>query len=458
MLTFLRCLARPPVFSNPEQDQLARLLHYVLLIGVILAGSFAVLTGPLASNTLGPQIAAVMTAVYVLLFLLLHAKYLRLVNYLLVGSSYLAIMVSLIFNGGLRDESALVLIALLALAGFFLGERPAVMLGGVTAVAFIGLFAAERLDLIHETEHIYPVSLDELLLVLIAVLVNTLILRQIIGRMVANSRQIQQKNEALLNTQKELLAAKEEAELANRAKSDFLSRLSHDLRTPLNSMIGFAGVLRDDNSLTEAARQDYLTRIQKNGEYMQRMINDLLDLSRIEARKLQLYLVKIPLTAFLMEIVFLIQMEVQQKSFQFVYQFDEDLPDFVETDETRLRQILINLLGNAIKFTPEGSVTFRVKPVTTNKPVQIVRFEIVDTGVGIPAADLKRIFEPFEQAGSNKQREKGTGLGLAISHQLVELLGGSLQVESRESKGSRFWFDLPFSTDYQSHNLPDSNA
>lgn len=446
MLTFLRRLMQPPVFADPEQDYQAQLLHYTLLIGIVLAGAFATLARPLASDLFGPQIAAVMTAVFALLLLLLHRKHLSFVNYALIGSAFLAIIVSLIFNGGLRDEAALVLIALLALAGFFLGERVMVILGVGTAVIFVALFAAERINLIQETEHIDSVGVDELMLVLMAVLVNTVILRQFVGRLVTNARQIRQKNEALLITQQELLAAKNEAELANHTKTEFLSRLSHDLRTPLNSMIGFANVLRDDASLAESIRTDYLHRIQKNGEYMQQMINDLLDLSRIEAGKLQLYPVSIPLTAFLMEIVMFIQMEVQQKSFQFVYQFDDQLPDFVVTDETRLRQILLNLLENAIKFTPKGSVTFRVKPIAADVP-ELVRFEIIDTGVGISANDLQRIFEPFEQAGRSAQREKGTGLGLAISQHLVGLLGGQLQVKSELAKGSRFWFDLPFSLD-----------
>ncbi|MCB9443787.1 MAG: hypothetical protein H6669_06080 [Ardenticatenaceae bacterium] len=447
MLTFLRRLIQSPVFSDPEQDYQARLLHYTLLVGIVLAGIFATLARPLASDLFGPQIAAVMTAVFTLLFLLLHRKYLSLVNYSLIGSAYLACVISLIFNGGLRDEASLVLIALLALAGFYLGERATVTLGLVTAVIFTALFVAERLNFIQEIEHIEPVGIDELMLVLMAVFVSTIILRQLVGRLVTHTRQIQQKNEDLLAAQQELLAAKNEAELANHAKTEFLSRLSHDLRTPLNSMIGFANALLDDSSLAEPVRTDYLRRIHKNGEYMQQMINDLLDLSRIEAGKLQLYPVSIPLTAFLMEIVMLIQMEVQQKSFKFVYQFDDKLPDFVVTDETRLRQILINLLGNAIKFTPKGSVTFRVNLVAPDKPEQMVRFEIIDTGVGISADDLERIFEPFEQAGSSEQREKGTGLGLAISRHLVELLGGYLRAESRLGKGSRFWFDLSFVPD-----------
>jgi signal transduction histidine kinase len=215
-------------------------------------------------------------------------------------------------------------------------------------------------------------------------------------------------------------------------------------------MIGFTNVLLDDSSLTDEARIDWLHRIQNNGEYMQRMINDLLDLSRIEAGKLQLYPVKLPLTAFLMEIVVLIQMGIQQKSFQFVYQFDDDLPAFVVTDETRLRQILVNLLGNAVKFTPQGSVTFRAKPVTMTDLAQIIRFEVIDTGMGIAPSDLERVFEPFEQAGADKQRKKGTGLGLAISQHLVKLLGGELHAESQLGKGSRFWFDLPFSLDEKS--------
>jgi signal transduction histidine kinase len=444
MLTFLRRLARPPVFSDPEQNYLARLLHYILLIGTVLAGTFATLARSLASDVFGSQIAAVMTAVFALLFLLLHYNHLYPVKFLLIGSAYLAITISLIFNGGLRDEAALVLIALLALAGFFLGERAAVIVGVITAAAFIGLFAAERLSLIPETEHFDAVGVNELLLALIAVLVNTFILRQFISRLVAKSRQIQQKNEALLATQQELLAAIEDAELAHLAQSDFLSRLSHDLRTPLNSMIGFANALLDDDSLTKKVRTDYVRRIQKNGAYMQRMINDLLDLSRIESGKMQMYPVEIPLTAFLMEIVILIQMQVQQKSFRFVYQFDDKLPAFVKTDETRLRQILINLLENAVKFTPEGTVRFRVKPIAAATAASTVRFEVIDTGIGVSPADLERIFEPFEQAGANEQRERGTGLGLAISRHLVELLGGKLQAESQLGNGSRFWFDLPF--------------
>ncbi len=447
MLTFLRRFMHPPVFSDPEQDYLARLLHFMLLVSIGLTGVFATLARPLASERLGPQIAAVLTAVFVLLFLLLQGRYLVFVNYSFVGSTYLALMVTLIFNGGLRDEAALVLIALLPLVGFFLGQRVTAILGVVTAVFFIGLFAAEYLNLIPETEHFAAVGADELVLAVLAVLVSTFILRQFIGRLIVNAQQIRKKNEDLMAAQQELQAAKEKAELANYAKSDFLSRLSHDLRTPLNSVIGFANALLDDASLTKTVRTDYIHRIQKNGEYMQRMVNDLLDLSRIEAGKLQLYPVKIPLTAFLMEIVMLIQMEVQQKSFQFVYQFDESLPVFVSTDETRLRQILVNILGNAVKFTPKGNVTFRAKPVAVTDSVQIIRFEVVDTGMGIAPSDLERVFEPFEQAGDAEQREKGTGLGLAISRHLVELLGGELHAESKVGTGSRFWFDLPFSLD-----------
>jgi signal transduction histidine kinase len=447
MLTFLRRFVQPPVFSDPEQDYLARLLHYMLLVSIGLTGVFAMLARPLASVRLGPQIATVLTAVLVLFFLLLHGRYLVFVNYAFVGSIYLALMVAIIFNGGLRDVAALVLIALLPLAGLFLGQRATLLLGVITAVFFIGLFAAEHLNLIPETEHLTAVGADELVLALLSVLVSTFILRQFIGRLIANAQQIQKKNKDLMASQQELLAAKEKAELANYAKSDFLSRLSHDLRTPLNSVIGFANALLDDASLTKTVRTDYIHRIQNNAEYMQRMVNDLLDFSRIEAGKLQLYPVKIPLTAFLMEIVMFIQMEVQQKSFRFVYQFDESLPVFVYTDETRLRQILINLLGNAVKFTPKGSVTFRAKPVAMTDSAQIIRFEVVDTGIGISPSDLERIFEPFEQVGSDKQREKGTGLGLAISRHLVELLGGELHAESHVGTGSRFWFDLPFSFD-----------
>lgn len=448
---------QPPTFSEPEQAHLARLLHYTLIFAVVLTGAFATIARPLASSAFGSQIAGGMTLVFAILFVLLHRKQLRLVTYLLIGSAYLAVIFSLIFNGGIADEAALILIALQALAGFFLGRRMTVIVGGITAVSFITLFIAEQIHILPQSEHMVPASSSELILALIAVFCNTFILHQLIGRLIDNSQQLQEKNKILLSAQQELIAAKEEAELANRTKSEFLSRLSHDLRTPLNSIIGFANVLVDDKSLSPAAHKDYLNRIQKNGDYMQRMINDLLDLSRIEARKLQLYPVQLPLTAFLMEIVMLIQMEVQQQSFKFVYQFDEALPAFVQTDETRLRQILVNLLNNAIKFTPEGSITFRVRPLPGNTSHQLVRFEIIDTGIGIPPADLTRIFEPFEQLGSNSQREKGAGLGLAISHQLVDLLGGKLRVESQVGRGSRFWFDLPFAPQKKPQQLVAAN-
>ena len=454
MKSFLHRLTAPPIFDDDSKTQLAQILHYLLLMGVILGAGFTVVALPLALEKEGPLISAAMSAIFATLFWLLQRRKLRFVSLTLILSSYGAIMFSLVINGGLRDEAALTLIAVLALAGFFLGEWGTVGLGILSAIAFVALFAAERMELILETEHFSPVGGDELMIALIAVGITTVILRQLVNQIVAGSEKIRQqakalqdKNETLLVTQQAMLAAKEEAEIANQAKSDFLSRLSHDLRTPLNSMIGFTNILLDNSSLTDEARIGWLRRIQNNGEYMQRMINDLLDLTRIEAGKLQLYPVEIPLTAFLMEVVILIQMGMQQKSFQFVYQFDEALPAYVVTDETRLRQILVNLLGNAIKFTPQGGVTFRAKPVSTTDSAQIIRFEVIDTGVGISPADLERVFEPFEQTGTNEQREKGTGLGLAISRQLVELLGGHLQAESQLGKGSRFWFDLPFSLD-----------
>lgn len=397
MRAFIQRLTRPPTHPDPDQNQLARILHYTLLLGILLAGGYTLLIWPTAEDASGTIISGGITVVFVFLLLILHRGHVHLISIALILSSYLAIMISLFVNGGLRDEAGLVLIGLLAMA------------------------------------------------------ITTIILRQLLGQIVTGSEQIrrqagtlQEKNDVLLATQQALIVAKEDAERANAAKSEFLSRLSHDLRTPLNSMIGFTNVLLDDPALAPKARADWLRRIQRNGEYMQRMIDDLLALSRIEAGKLQLYPVKIPLTAFLMEVVTLIQMEVQQKSFQFVYQFDEELPAYVYTDETRLRQILLNLLGNAVKFTLKGSVTFRVRPLPATPSHQPVRFEVIDTGIGIPEADLERIFEPFEQSGPEAQRNKGTGLGLAISQQLVDVLGGELQVESKVGQGSRFWFALPF--------------
>ncbi|MEG4346569.1 PAS domain S-box protein [Microcoleus sp. A003_D6] len=263
------------------------------------------------------------------------------------------------------------------------------------------------------------------------------------------------------------------AERANRAKSEFLANMSHELRTPLNGVLGYAQILKTDKDLSED-QQESLSNIQQCGKHLLMLIDDVLDLSKIEARKMDLYPEELNFLNFTKNIADLFQMRASQKGISFNYEQVSPLPSCVRVDQKRLRQILINLLSNAVKFTNSGGVSFKVGYVGTmawsrgqgeNYELSIlsselkqnymrfahnanaaqhplkIRFQIEDTGTGIERSKLEEIFLPFHQLGSNTFVE-GTGLGLSISQKLAKLMGSEIRVNSTLGKGSTFWLDL----------------
>jgi len=463
-------IIKPPYFDDPKKEQLAQILHYLLIIAIFFSVFFSIATFQTIEDPSGPLISAGMAVVSVILFILLRKGHLKLVSFILISSAYIAIMTTLYVNGGIRDEANLVFIALLAISGFVLGRKAILILGGTSIISFILLYFGEKQGLVIETEHYLPVGIDELLISLIAILVTTLIVHQFTRIIAENSRQIQQQTETLLNknqqlqetksslenrtkellatlagleeVQAQLIEAKEQAETANQSKNDFLSKISHDLRTPINSIQGFIKLLEET---TEESQQEYLHHILRNSDHLLHLINDLLDISRIEAQELKLYPAPLPLISFLHETVAFLQIPAKEKGLTLTYLANDNLPDSIEIDEHRLRQILSNLIGNAIKFTNEGTVSLQATWLskTSQNSKASLRFEVIDTGIGIAPKELSEIFKPFVQAGSSKEKSQGTGLGLAISDKLVETMGGKLQVESKINEGTRFWFDLP---------------
>ena len=238
-----------------------------------------------------------------------------------------------------------------------------------------------------------------------------------------------------------LRAAKLLAEQATRAKTEFLAAMSHELRTPLNAVLGYAALLQRESSLGDKQRAALHT-IEQGGKHLLLLINELLDLAKIERGNFDLTPADVYLPDLAQTVAGLMRVKATEKRLSLGCELDPSLPPIVVADGRRLSQVLLNLLGNAIKFTDAGGVVLRVRCEDLAASQARIRFEVEDTGVGLAQEDLRRIFEPYEQACDAAHRAEGTGLGLAICQQLVQAMGGTVEVRSKRGLGSAFSFTL----------------
>jgi signal transduction histidine kinase/DNA-binding response OmpR family regulator len=350
------------------------------------------------------------------------------------------------------------MIPLLIWSAFRFGARQSTLL--VVIISAIAVFGTSR----GLGSFVRP-SLNESLFLLQSfigvVAVTTFVLSAVINENKQAAAMLKKLNNELEQRVEERTAqlqeAKATADNANQSKSDFLANMSHELRTPLNGILGYAQIMNRSQSWGEKERNG-VSIIHQCGSHLLTLINDILDLSKIEAGKLDLHPKAFHLPSFLQSIVEIVRIRTEQKQIDLIYLPDAELPEGIEADEKRLRQVLINLLGNAVKFTDKGSVTFKVEVMQCESspdsqsaiPNRSIRFQIEDTGVGMSPDSLSRIFVPFEQVGDTNRQTEGTGLGLAISTKIVNLMSSKIEVKSDFAVGSTFAFtvSVPLAADW----------
>jgi signal transduction histidine kinase/CheY-like chemotaxis protein len=396
--------------------------------------------------------------------ILLRVGHFRQAAYVYLIGQWVHATYNIAVNGSIQITSTAFYITLPILATWLLGFREAFWTAGVC------LGSALVLTLAQGPNNVLPTAPPRLPLLIWANLVQLTLtaaaplahilqtLRETLAEARGAQEELQQYKEHLEQVVEqrtaELVVARDQALAASRAKSTFLANMSHELRTPLNAILGFSNLLRDSGASEQQCRD--LDTINRSGEHLLGLINDVLDVAKVEAGRTKLEATPCELGRLIEDVKDMVGPRALQKGLALRVERPET-PLLVRTDPSRLRQVLINLLNNAIKFTDQGSVTLRMKAVPAIDPGEVLlTFEVEDTGEGIAAGDQAAIFDAFFQASWAKRHE-GAGLGLTISRQIVELMGGTIQVESTRGQGSRFRIAIKVERAHESEVRPSPN-